>query len=78
LNSNSTNNSEGEILELLALFSGQFKGKCRNCGLIGHKSFQCKIVQNTMVEIAVTQVAAFFVRIDIVASPAMTRQNVSN
>jgi hypothetical protein len=24
------------------LFSGQFKGKCQNCGLVGHKSFQCK------------------------------------
>ena len=42
MNSTSTNNSEGEILEEQALFSGQFKGKCRNCGLIGHKSFQCK------------------------------------
>jgi hypothetical protein len=42
LNSNSTNNSEGKILEEHALFSGQFKVKCRNCGLIGHNSFQCK------------------------------------
>jgi gag-polypeptide of LTR copia-type len=42
LNSNSTNTSEGELLEEQALFCGQFKGKCRNCGLIGHKSFQCK------------------------------------
>jgi gag-polypeptide of LTR copia-type len=42
LNSNSNNNSEGEILEEQALFSGQCKGKCRNCGLIGQKSFQCK------------------------------------
>jgi hypothetical protein len=42
LNPNSTNNSEGEMLEKHALFSGQFKGKCRNRGLIGHKSFQCK------------------------------------
>ena len=25
-----------------ALFTTQFKGKCRNCGKLGHKSAQCK------------------------------------
>ena len=34
--------AEGEVLEEHALFGGQFKGKCRNCGQLGHKSFQCK------------------------------------
>jgi hypothetical protein len=29
-------------LEGHALFGGQFKGKCQNCGHLGHKSFQCK------------------------------------
>jgi hypothetical protein len=41
LNSKSINNSEGAILGEQILFSGQFKGKRRNCGLIGHKSFHC-------------------------------------
>ena len=34
--------AEGEVLEEHALFGGQFKGKCQNCGQLGHKSFQCK------------------------------------
>jgi hypothetical protein len=38
----STSNREGEGFEETAFFSGQFKGKCRNCGQIGHKLFQCK------------------------------------
>ena len=42
LNARSGNSGDGEILEEQALFSGQFKGKCRSCGLIGHKAFQCK------------------------------------
>jgi hypothetical protein len=39
LNMNTSRNEEGEVLEEQALFSGQFKGKCRNCGQVGHKSF---------------------------------------
>jgi hypothetical protein len=35
-------NEESEVLEEQALSGGQFKGKCRNCGQVGHKSFQCK------------------------------------
>jgi hypothetical protein len=42
MNMESSSNKEGEGLKENAFFSGQFKGKCRNCGLIGHKSFQCK------------------------------------
>jgi gag-polypeptide of LTR copia-type len=42
LNSSSTQDRDSKVLEEYALFSGQFKGKCRNCGIIGHKLFQCK------------------------------------
>jgi hypothetical protein len=36
LNMKTSRNMEGEVLEEQALFSGQFKGKSRNCGQIGH------------------------------------------
>jgi gag-polypeptide of LTR copia-type len=39
---NHSNNENGEASDEMALYSGQFKGKCRNCGKIGHKLFQCK------------------------------------
>ena len=42
LNMGSTNNDDKDVMEDQALFSGQFKGKCRNYGQIGHKSYQCK------------------------------------
>jgi hypothetical protein len=42
LNMKTLRNEEGEVLEEQVLFSGKFKGSCRNCGQVGHKSFQCK------------------------------------
>jgi hypothetical protein len=42
LNIKTSRNEEGEVLEEQALFSGPFKGKCRNCGQVGHKTFQRK------------------------------------
>jgi len=36
------NESENNYNQDVAFFSGQFKGKCRNCGLIGHKAKDCK------------------------------------
>jgi hypothetical protein len=42
VNMKTSRNEECEVLEEQTLFSGQFKGKCRNCGQVGHKAFQCK------------------------------------
>jgi hypothetical protein len=39
LRMNSTKNGDVEELEEHSLFSGQSKGKCRNCGVIGYKLF---------------------------------------
>jgi hypothetical protein len=45
LNMKSSRNEEGEVLKELSLFSGQFKGKYQYYGQVGHKSFQCILVQ---------------------------------
>jgi hypothetical protein len=42
----SASNEDGKVVEEHALFSAQFKGECRNCRQIRHKSFQCKYRSN--------------------------------
>jgi Zinc knuckle len=42
LNVSSNQSNENVVLEEHALFSGQYIGKCRNCGQIDHKAVQCK------------------------------------
>jgi hypothetical protein len=71
LHMKTSRNEEGEVSKEQALFSGQFKGKCRNCGQVGHKSFQCK-----MVEIMETEPEPIIAR--TVANQAMTRRVASN
>ena len=42
LSSKSASTRNDDYGEEKALFVTQFKGKCRNCGKLGHKSAQCK------------------------------------
>jgi hypothetical protein len=58
------------------VFSGQFKGKYRNCGQVGHKLLQFKTTGLAVVKIRATQVVEFFVC--IVASLATIRRTVSS
>jgi hypothetical protein len=50
---NYSNIDNTEASEVLAIYGGHFKGKCRNCGKIGHKLFQCKNQGNQMAVITV-------------------------
>jgi hypothetical protein len=42
LNEKQNEESENDNDQEVAFFGGQFKGKCRNCGAIGHKAKNCK------------------------------------
>jgi Zinc knuckle len=42
LSSKSESTRNDDYGEEKALFVTQFKGKCQNCGKLGHKSAQCK------------------------------------
>jgi hypothetical protein len=75
LNIKTSKNEEGEVLEEQALFSDQSKGKCRNCGQVGHKSFQCKNRSNYNGGCG-NGTGANFAR--TVANRAMTRRVASN
>jgi hypothetical protein len=48
LNEKQNEESENDNNQEVAIFGGQFKGKCRNCGAIGHKAKDCisKMSQN--------------------------------
>jgi gag-polypeptide of LTR copia-type len=69
LNMASTNNNDKEVMEDQALFSGQFKGKCKNCGQFGHKSYQYKNRGNKMAETTVIWTQQFIAL--IVVRPVM-------
>jgi hypothetical protein len=43
LNEKQNEESENDNNQEVAFFGGQFKGKCRNCGAIGHKAKGCKL-----------------------------------
>jgi hypothetical protein len=43
LNMKANEKNESDFVEELSLFGVQFKGKCRNCGDIGHNAQDCKI-----------------------------------
>jgi hypothetical protein len=46
LNENQIEEIENDNNHEVAFFGGQFKGKCRNCGAIGHKAKDCKSKTN--------------------------------
>jgi hypothetical protein len=46
LNEKKNEESENDNNQEVAFYSGQFKGKCRSCGAIGHKANDCKSKMN--------------------------------
>jgi hypothetical protein len=46
LNEKLNEESENDNNQEVEFFGGQFKGKCRNCGAIGHKAKDCKLETN--------------------------------
>jgi hypothetical protein len=46
LNEKQNEDSENDNNQEVAFFGGQFKGKCRNYGAIGHKAKDCKLKAN--------------------------------
>jgi hypothetical protein len=46
LNEKQNEESENDNNQDDAFFGGQFKGKCQNCGAIGHKAIDCKLKTN--------------------------------
>jgi hypothetical protein len=46
LNEKKNEESENDNNQEVAFYSGQFKGKCRSCGAIGHKAKDCKSKMN--------------------------------
>ncbi len=73
LNASSNQSNENVVMEEHALFSGQYKGKCRNCGQIGHKAAQCKKKLSETTETWLKEIIVL-----IVVGPAMWRKIVSS
>jgi hypothetical protein len=74
---NNSNKDNGDNLEEMAFFGGQFKGKCRNCGKLDTSRSNVKIEEIKMVIITVAiQLVEFFVI--IAASQDMSSKTVSN
>jgi hypothetical protein len=48
LNEKQNKDNENDNNQEVEIFDGQFKGKCRNCGAIGHKAKDCKLKQTKM------------------------------
>jgi hypothetical protein len=46
LNEKQNEESENDNNQEVAFFGDQFKGKCRNCGAIGHRAKDCKLKTN--------------------------------
>jgi hypothetical protein len=46
LNEKQNEENENDNNQEVAIFFGQFKGKCQNCSAIGHKAKHCKLNSN--------------------------------
>jgi hypothetical protein len=62
---NHSNIDNGEVSDEMALHSGQFKGKCRNCGKIGQKLFQYKVEEVKIAVITVEIQVEFIIALNV-------------
>jgi purine-nucleoside phosphorylase len=62
--------NENDNDQEVACFGGQFKGKCRNCGTIGHKAKDCKLNTNQMT-VRTREITTIFRKIGVTALIAL-------
>jgi hypothetical protein len=70
LNEKQNEESKKDNNQEVAFFGGQFKGKCRNCGAIGHRAKDCRLKQTKMV-VRIAEITLIFRKIRVRALTAL-------
>jgi hypothetical protein len=71
LNEKQNEESENDNNQEVAFFGGQFKGKCQNCGAIGHKKQRIANQKRAKMVVRIAEITTIFKNMQIMALTAL-------